>query len=608
MDTRADHQPSADPARPARSGGQTLVVLGALALAVAVLYVAQAVLMPVAVAVLLTYVLAPVVVFLQRWRFPRVVAVVTVVALVFVALGAAGWVVTVQMLSLGAELPRYRDNIKAKMADLRGLGRDSGLERATETVAEAAREVEKEVQEAAPPGRRREPLPVVVEQDRSAQLWSVPTALGPWLEPLGRAGLVAILVPFMLLARQELRTRVIRMIGFSRLPLTTRALDEANERVSRYLLTQSIVNATFGVLAMVALWLVGVPYAVLFGILAGALRFIPYVGPWIGALLPIAVSMAVFEGWTRPLVVAGFWVVLELFTNLVLETLLWARSAGVSAVGLLIAVAFWTWLWGAVGLVVATPLTVVLIVFAKHVPQLEFVWILMGDEPVLPTHVALYQRLLAEDEDEAMEIVDGWLDEHPREEVYDGVLLPALALAHRDRVRGRISVEDERLIVREMGEIVADLGPVPREPDTEPREPTRVVACPARGEADATALAMLRDLLDPRHVELRIASPDLLSAEAVQLAEATAGPVTVVGALGPGGMAQVRYLVKRLRAAAPEMRIVVGRWCPSPEEKPAREALRAAGADEVIDSLVAARDAVVRLCQARAEATRDTMA
>jgi predicted PurR-regulated permease PerM len=601
----ADRRPAPDAARPLPGAASPLVLLAGLALVVACLYWAQAVLMPLAVAMLLTYLLTPVVAFLQRRGLPQAVSVVVVVVLFFAALAGAGWVIGAQVLELGAELPFYRENIKEKLVDLRLLGRESGLERASETLTQAAKEVEKEVEQGTPAGERAEkPMPVVIQQDRSTQIWNLPTVISPWLEPLGRAGLVAVLVPFMLLARQELRNRVIRLIGFGRMAVTTRALDDANERVSRYLITQTVVNATFGVLATVGLFVIGVPYALLFGLVAGALRFIPYVGPWIGALLPIGTSMAVFPGWTWPLVVLGFWLLLELFTNMVLETLLYARSAGVSEVGLLVAVAFWTWLWGPIGLVVATPLTVCFIVFSKHVPALEFLWVLMGDEPVIATHVGLYQRLLADDQDEAAEIVDAWLREHPRERVYDEVLLPALVLAHRDRGRGRIGPDDEAFIVRAVREIVDDLPPVPPEPGTEPRAPVRVVACPARGEGDTAALAMLRDLLEPRHVALQVVSPDLLVAEAVGLVEREGGEVAVVGALPPGGVAQARYLVKRLRAGVPGLRIVVGRWCATEDEEPARSALRAAGAEDVADSLVAASEHIGRLARLTAEPVR----
>ncbi len=349
---------------------------------------------------------------LERWRIPRVPAVVLVVVLALGAVGVIGAVLVTQVMSLGGELPRYKDNIKEKIADLRLLGRSSGLEPVKDTVTRAAGEVERDVEKTKSPDTKQpKPTPVVIQPGNGQGLLHLPAALAPWLDPLTRGGLVVLLVPFMLLSRHELRNRMVRLVGFSRLAVTTRALDEAGERVTRYLLTQSLVNATFGTLVGLGLFVVGVPYAMLFGFLGGALRFIPYVGVWIGAGLPIALSMAVFPGWGKALLVLGLFAILELFTSAVLEVLLYARSAGVSEVGLLVAIAFWAWVWGPIGLLLATPLTVCLVVFAKYVPELEFIWIVMGDTPVFSTDVVVYQRLLAGDQDEASDEVERYAAE-----------------------------------------------------------------------------------------------------------------------------------------------------------------------------------------------------
>ena len=581
-------------------GSAPLVTLAAVVLTVACLYWGQAFLIPVALAVLLTYLLSPLVGLLERWRLPSTAAVLTVVTLTFLALGGLAWVLALQMATLGAEVPKYRDNIREKIADFRLLGRGTGLERVQETVESAASEAEHEVERAKPPAVRREkPTPVVVQYERG--LWDLQAAVGAWMEPLGRAGLVVILVPFMLLGRQELRNRVVRMFGFGRLAFTTRALDEANARVSRYLLSQTAINATFGLLASVGLFLVGVPYALLFGLLGGALRFIPYVGPWIGALLPIAVSLAIFEGWMRPLLLVTFWVALELFTNLVLETVFWARSAGVSHVGLLLAVGFWTWLWGSIGLVVATPLTVCLLVFAKHVPALEFLWILMGDDPVISPEVVVYQRLLAMDQDEASEIIERALVEQSFERVCDGIVVPVLVMAGRDHARGRIDADEYRYVVQTLREVIETLAPTPAEDEAPPT--SRVFGAAARGEADAVGLLLLREVLTPARVDLHVASPELLSAEIVRAAREHGADVVVVGAMPPGGVAQARYVCKRLRAGTPDVRIVVARLSATEEVEAVRQALLSAGADAVGTSLTETRDLVLQLVRVRPDAT-----
>jgi predicted PurR-regulated permease PerM len=572
-------------------GPAPLLRLAGLVLVVACLKWAREFLMPVALAVLLTYLFSPLVSVLERRRVPAVIAVVSVVTLAFVALASLAWVLALQMATLGEQLPKYRDNIRQKIADVRLLRQDTGLERVQETVERAAGEAEREVQRAKPnAGKGPRPTPVIVHYDRG--WWDLPAALGGWLEPLGMAGFVVILVPFMLLGRQELRNRTVRMLGFRRLALTTRALDEANERVSRYLLSQTAINAAFGVLATLGLMLLGVPYALLFGLLGGTLRFIPYVGPWIGALLPIAVSLAVFPGWTRPLLVIAFWMVLELFTNLVLETVFWARSAGVSQVGLLLAVGFWTWVWGSVGLVVATPLTVCLLVFAKHIPSLEFLWVLMGDEPVVSPNVVLYQRLLADDADEVNELLERALAEGPRERVHDEIVVPALALAVRDHVHGRIDGAELAVVVQGLREALDSLDPAAPEAADAAAE-RRVLAVPARGEADAVTLLALRDLLVPARVAVDVLSPALLAAEIVERARRHGADVIAIGSLPPGGLAQARYLTKRVRAALPSARIVVGRWCAGDELEAARQALLAAGADAVAATLRETRDLIL---------------
>jgi predicted PurR-regulated permease PerM len=580
-----------------------LVTAAALVLMVACLYWAREVLVPVAMAVLLTFLLAPVVTALERWRVPRVPAVVLVVILAVGAVAGVGTVLVTQVVSLGAELPLYKDNIKQKITDLRLLGRNSGLEPVKETVTRAAGEVERDVEKTKPPeAKQPKPTPVVIEPGAGAGLLKLPAALAPWLDPITRAGLVVLLVPFMLLSRHELRNRMIRLVGFSRLAVTTRALDEAGERVSRYLLTQSLVNATFGALVGVGLFVLGVPYALLFGILGGALRFIPYVGVWIGAGLPIALSMAVFPGWSKALLVLGLFAILELFTSAVLEVLLYSRSAGVSEVGLLVAIAFWAWVWGPIGLLLATPLTVCLVVFAKYVPELEFIWIVMGDSPVFSTDVQVYQRLLAEDIDEASDVVERYAAEHELADVYETVLLPVLLHAERDRSRGRIDEQEERSVVGAVREIVDALGgAAPAAPEGLERIP--VFGCAARTEADAVVLAMLRDLLMPSGIELEIGSADRLSAELVQEVRERGVGVVAVASLPPGGLAQARYLCKRLRAAVPGVKIVVGRWSAPDEAAEVRTAMTAACADTVATRLLELRDAVAEAARTQAGAT-----
>lgn len=586
--------------------GWSFVLLGGFTLVVAVLYIAQAVLIPFALAILFTFFLAPIVSLLQRAGLGRVVSVIVVTLLALGVLAGLAWVVGTQVVSLAHELPQYRSNIREKIADVRWLGRDTSLQKVQETVKEAVDDVKRtEGTKPAPPP----PAHVIVEESRGNEMWRNLAALGEWMQPLGIAALVTVLVPFMLLERQEMRNRIIRLIGFSKLAITTKALDEAGARVSRYLLMQTIVNTTFGAAVAVGLLVIGVPYALLFGFLAAVLRFIPYVGPWVGALFPITLSLAVFPGWTKPVIVVALFLVLELFSNMVMETLLYANTAGVSEVALLVAVAFWTWLWGPVGLMLATPLTVCLVVFAKYVPDLRFVTVLMTAEEPLPAPATYYQRLLAEDEDEAVDIVEEYVKTHPVETVYDELLVPALTLAGRDRARGHLTVEEERIVVRATRALLerfdeSALAPAVRGDEAAPVARSaaglRVLGCPARDDADEVALLMFRALCAPTGAEVRAVSAAMLSAEVVSAVGEQPPDVVLVAGLAPGGLSQARYLCKRLRAAVPALPIVVGRWCSEEDTQAVRTALLAAGATDVGFTLIDTRRLVLQYAHAGA--------
>ena len=401
------------------------VVFAGSVLIVAVLYWAQVVLLPVALAGLLTFLITPVVTRLQRW-LGRVPAVLTITMAAVALLGLVGWGLSWQVASVLDELPAYRENIRQRVRDIRGASRGGSVEKLQTTVDDIQQEINKDTP---PPGTAR--APVVVRPE---------TAPGSWIRStntlfahLARGGLIAVLVIFMLLERQDLRNRVMSVFGHGHLARTTRALDEAAERVSRYLLMQSLVNLSFGIGVGIGLFFIGVPYAMLWAVLASVVRFIPYVGPLIGALAPILVSLAVLDGWVRPALVVAVFVTLELFTSLGLETLLYTGATGVSKVGLLIAIAFWTWLWGPLGLVVATPLTVCLVVLGKHIPGLELISRLMSTAAVMTPDVAYYQRLLAGDQVEAADLIE----EHVVKHSGDSVRRVDPARAHLRRARPR---------------------------------------------------------------------------------------------------------------------------------------------------------------------------
>lgn len=582
------------------------IILVSLLVGGTILYVAQAVLMPMALAVLLTFLLAPIVGFLERRRLGRVLPVLVVVLLMFVVLGGITWAIALQFVSLSSEVPRYRDNLKQKIADVRGAGKGGTLEQVQSAAKEVTEELQKEAPAATPADKPMPaPMPVVVRSEPIG-LWQLPSLL----EWLGGAAVVFVLVIFMLLERQELRNRLIRLVGYGRLTTTTRALDEAGQRISRYLLMQTIINGSFGLGIGLGLVLIGVPYAVLWGFLAAALRFVPYVGPLAAAALVSLFSLAAFPGWLQPLLVAGIFVLLELLSNLVVEPLLYGQSAGVSQVALLAAAAFWTWLWGPIGLMLATPLTVCLVVLGKHVPEMEFVSVLLADQPAMEPDVSYYQRLLATDSGEATEIVDEYLKTHPLEAAYDHVVLPALNHAKRDRQRGRLSDDDEQFILQATRDIVDELGTeraqsalASQEGRTEAGDDASgvlrkvlIIGCPARDEADALALLMLKQLLDPARWEVEVASPHLLVSEALILVETQTPALVCIGALPSGGLAaHTRHLCKRLRARFPDLTILVGWWGFEPSTEEVRDLMLASGADRVGTTLVETREQIRQL-------------
>src|SRR5688572_29008825 len=541
---------------------------------------------------LLTFVLTPPVSWLER-RVGRVPGVLIAVTLVFMLLGLAGWGVARQMSNLADDLPRYRVNILAKIADVRGAGKGGSVEKIQATIDDIKAGLGQ-------PATGTASKPLLVSAERVTGFSSF-TWLGPILGPLGTAGLVLAMVIFMLLERRDLRDRLIGLFGYGRLTITTKAFDEAGTRVSRQLLMQSLVNLTYGIAAGLGLYFLGVPYPLVWATLGAALRFIPYIGPVLGAGAPNLVSLAALEGWTGPLWVVGLFVVLELFTNLVLETVLYAGAAGVSQVALLISVAFWTWLWGPLGLLMATPLTVCLVVLGKHVPGLGFVGTLMADTPALAPEYGYYQRLLARDQSEAADLIERHIKTEAPASVYDALLLPALNYAERDRLEQRLSPDEETALIDSTRELLTDaaelirrLGPVAAVPPESadaagPREPLRVLGYGANGAADELALAMLAHALVDVPVALEVIKTRLQASELIALVQAQGVSVVCVADLPPSPPSKTRYLVKRLHAALPDVRILVGRWGPPGLADESTQLLTEAGATLVALTLAETR-------------------
>ena len=564
-------------------------------LVIGVLYWAQTLLIPIALAVLLTFILAQPVTRLQR-LIGRVPAVLVVVTLTFAVIAGGVWGLANQATGLAADLPRYRDTILEKIVEVRHVVKPGSVEKVQKTLQEIQAEVERSDQP-----RGTTAAPVIVRPEQVASLFGFPSWLGPVSGRLATTGFVITLLIFMLLEREDLRGRLLRLIGHGNLAATTRALDEAGERVSRQLLMQTIVNATYGAAIGVGLYLIGVPYPLLWAVLGAALRFIPYVGPIISAGAPIVIALAALPGWTKPLWTVAMFIGVELFTNLVLETVLYAGAAGVSQVALLIAVAFWTWLWGPMGLLMATPLTVCLVVLGKHVPGLEFLSTLMADLPPLSPDVAYYQRLLAGDQGEAFDIIEKHLKTNAPETLYDAILVPALNYAESDRLEDRLTAEQEALIVDGTRELMSDAMAAAREArpsltdesgettvteDVQPLPKKQsVLAYPASSAADELALHMLGQLLEKTPIGMEVLSSHTLISELIAAIQERGCPIVCIADLPPSPPSKTRYLIKKLRIALPDVKIVVGRWAPAPLADEDARSLMEAGATHVASTM-----------------------
>jgi predicted PurR-regulated permease PerM/CheY-like chemotaxis protein len=561
-----------------------VLTLTTLVAAVALLWWAQRLLVPLALALLLAFVLRPVVSALEHRGLPRVAAVLLVVFLAFLLVGAVGFTVLRQVDDLGRELTRHEQNILDKLTQLGGPQGPVG--RGVQALKGLRDEVQGAPAGAAPamPGW----LPVVAR---------------PVLETGADLALMVVLAVFVLAQREELRDRLIRLAGRGRLTATTRALDDTARRLSRYLFLLCALNAGFGAAVAVGLALLGVPYAPLWGVLVAVLRFIPYVGIWVAAFFPFALSGVVAPGWLQPASVLVLFLVLDLLFYHFLEPVAYGQSVGVVPLALLVAAAFWFWLWGPVGLLLSTPLTICLVVLGKYAPPLRFLDVLLGTEPPLDLTVHFYQRLLARDEDEAAELAEEYLQQHPLAALYDDVLLPALVLAGRDRERQVLSADDERFLLAALRDVIEDQEPAPPAEGATPARPAGqrlVLARAARSEADELALAMFRQLLRPLGCAVEVQSTGALAAEVVERAEQSCPFLVVIAAVPPGGLSQAAYLSRRLRCHGPQTKVLVGRWGQEERVEETRVRLRQAGADLVALTLREARDQVAALVQAGA--------
>ena len=544
---------------------------------VATLYFARAVLIPFALAMLASFLLTPLVRLLEKLRLPRVAAVMLAVVLAMAAAVFVAVKVTNQLVDVTAQFPIYRANFDGKVASLH-KGSNIGLLRASEQISDLSQELVATLPgtaRATPQNRRGS------KSDKPVEVQVVKPSGGAWetlltvLTPVGVAGVVLVFTVFILLRLEDLRNRFIRLVARNHMSTMTLALDDASQRIGKYLLLQFVVNSLFGIVIGTGLHLIGLPNSLLWGVIAAVCRFLPYVGAPIAAFMPIVLSVAVFQGWTRSLVIVGLYLVTEIVLANFIEPMLYGANTGISSLAILVAAVFWTLLWGPIGLVLSTPLTVCLVVLGRHVPELEFLHVLLGDEPVLTPDMHFYQRMLASDLGEARQVLSAYLHEESLQRLYDSVVIPTLAMAQRDRhqddldeAAGDSVSRNTRELVEELGEEYVDSRELSHDPFQSPKvaigngtnaSRARIVCVPTRTGADETIAIMLVQLLEHEGEPALCMSLGSFEEMLDQLVEHKA-EVVVVSALQPFALTHVRKLYSQIRARLPQTNILVGLW------------------------------------------------
>ncbi len=641
--------------------GSPLLTLASVVVAIAALHLAKEILLPLALAVFLSFLLTPLAEKLESWGFGRILSVISVVGVTFVVLGMLGWVVTSQLVDLGNQFPHWKGEIIRKIEDIRP--NSSAFKEIAETYDEVAEKIsqpgteedgEKPAEEDSdqpasaqseapaealagdapdnsllgrlkqefqfPAGtlgsedgeKRKDPVDVRVVGMPPSPLGQIRDWLGPLVAPLTTASVAVVLVIFILLKREDQRNRLLQLFGSSNLHASTEALTDVTERVSKYLRMQFLINAGYGVAVALGLAAIGVPSAITWGVLSFSLRFLPYIGPWLSAIMPLAVSIADSTGWTQPLLVAALFGVLELIVNNVAEPMLYGRSTGVSGVGVIVAAIFWTWIWGPIGLVLAMPLTVCVVVMSKYVPSLHFLSVLLGDQAAMAAPERIYQRLLAGDCDEAAEHAGAYIAGGSLAQAFDEGVIPALIMAENDRHGGRLHEEQAILVHETARDLIDELGELAAVGDAaddakgdakkavSDRAPLRILCIPLRDQADDIGAAMLANLLVREGVVVEQGAVSALTSELVDSVETLNIDVVILSIIPPLPPRSSRLLCRRLHDRHPQLPVVIGYWGGGKAEE-----IRRRLADDQAEIVTTLADAVERV---RAIAARPPLA
>lgn len=537
-------------------------------LVIIALYFGRSIFIPIALAIFLTFVLSPLTARLQRRRMGRGPAVLLTVMAAAAIVAVTGFMISMQLISLAETLPDHKEVILTKITRAKTAILGDGDSRMGQLVNDIYQHI------FPPPPAEDAPLKVDITNDSPTDHLS--TFISPAAEFAGQAALSMILCVFMLLKKEDLRNRMIRLTGDGKVTTTTRAVDDVSSRISRYLLMQLFINAGFGVIITLGLLLLGVEYALLWGFIAMVMRYVPYLGTPLGLIPPVLFSFATSPDWGggfgQPMAVFALFVILELIGNNVFEPWLFGKSLGVSEVAQLVAIGFWALMWGPIGVVLSGPITVCLVVLGRHVKRFTFLEVLLGDQPALSPPVAFYQRLAARDQDEAAEIALAVSSETSQVACLDTVVVPALCIARRDLADGDLDVNDFRFAVRAAREIAVELNDLEGIPTKEfvreNENRVRILILPAHDEAEHVAADAFASTLDSNRWEVRVAGDETLASEMVATAREFDPAVVVIATLPPGGISHSRYLSGRLRAHFPTTKLFFGRWgweCSEPE-------------------------------------------
>jgi predicted PurR-regulated permease PerM len=551
-----------------------------LAVTVLILYFARELLVPFAFALTLSFLLAPAVTRLEAQRVPRVVAVALTGIIAFTIISGVGYVVARQLLDVASNLPAYRLSIQQKMASVHSTTEQS-MHKAFIAIEEISGDLATTAGTDNPTAQQpiSQVQPVRVIDPSHTQLQSTTELLMGFLRPIGTLGVVIVFTIYLLMKREDLRHRILLLAGMGRISIMTQALQDAATRISQYLLFQAAVNAAYGTCFGLGLFLIGIPNATLWGVLAGVLRIVPYVGTATSLVLPLIVSVATFSSWEQPLLILGLFLTLELTSTNFVEPWLFSSRTGISSLALLAMAIFWALLWGWPGLILSTPLTVCIVVLGRYVPQMSFLHTLLGTDAELSAEALFYERLLAMDQQEAHAVANRFLQTKPLVELYDSVLIPALALVEQDRHQGNLDDVRCNFFFLSIGELVAELTDYhPKETENAPlpaprfygQEDFAVVCISASDQADELTTHMLVQLMEQAshqtlHLPAASVSTDILDSLANE-----PNTVIFISALPPFAFSQARAICQRVRSHLPHNRIVIGLWSPAedPDQPP----------------------------------------